>query len=90
MFLGGYVSFALRGKFSQLDFNQFNFCRQRLCMGDLFFEQGIGLYILYNKMTKKNVQCGVWVNFVTPYPQRQGRHWPAFTRYFVGNKTSYT
>ena len=23
MFLGGYVSFALRGKFSQLDFNQF-------------------------------------------------------------------
>ena len=45
MFLGGYVSFALRGKFSQLDFNQFNFCRQRLCMGDLFFEQGIGLYL---------------------------------------------
>ena len=44
MFLGGYVSFALRGKFSQLDFNQFNFCRQRLCMGDLFFEQGIGLF----------------------------------------------
>ena len=26
MFLGGYVSFALRH--SQLDFNQFNFCRQ--------------------------------------------------------------
>ena len=34
---------CVRGKFSQLDFNQFNFCRQRLCMGDLFFEQGIGL-----------------------------------------------
>ena len=50
MFLGGYVSFALRGKFSQLDFNQFNFCRQRLCMGDLFFEQGIG----YNNIIKYN------------------------------------
>ena len=54
MFLGGYVSFALRGKFSQLDFNQFNFCRQRLCMGDLFFEQGIGLffYIVPSRLEK--------------------------------------
>ena len=58
MFLGGYVSFALHGKFSQLDFNQFNFCRQRLCMGDLFFEQGIGLYIY--KIGLENFEMHDW------------------------------
>ena len=64
MFLGGYVSFALRGKFSQLDFNQFNFCRQRLCMGDLFFEQGIGLYI--HKIIYHIKFCAIFATFKNP------------------------
>ena len=57
--LGRPPSFALRGKFSQLDFNQFNFCRQRLCMGDLFFEQGIAclLYICFTKVFSKVRTC---------------------------------
>ena len=33
--------------FYQLDFNQSDFCRQRLCMGDLFFEQVESACLLY-------------------------------------------
>ena len=33
--------------FDGLDFNQSDFCRQRLCMGDLLFEQGESACCIY-------------------------------------------